>query len=177
MCKSSARVDVISSEPPHPELQALADAGAVTIHARAFTDADVNGRLLVIGAAENDDALLARIAAAAKAARVPVNVVDRVDLSTFLMPAIVDRDPVVVAIGSGGSAPVLARAIRSRIEALLPARTGALAGSPMVSAPLSPVRSPPMPAAGFGSGSLTALSPRPCSTATHHARDQPSSTA
>lgn len=127
LSKSSARVDVIAHAAPHAELQALADAGAVTVHARAFADDDVDGRLLVIGAVEDDDALLARIAAAAKAARVPVNVVDRPDLSTFLMPAIVDRDPLVVAIGSGGSAPVLARSIRAKIEAMLPARTGALA--------------------------------------------------
>jgi uroporphyrin-III C-methyltransferase/precorrin-2 dehydrogenase/sirohydrochlorin ferrochelatase len=56
-----------------------------------------------------------------------VNVVDRTELSTFIMPAIVDRGDVVVAVGTSGAAPVLARRIRERIEALLPARIGELA--------------------------------------------------
>lgn len=100
-------------------------AATVDVIAEGFQAEDVQGRLFVIAAAGSpvDEA----VAAAAQAAGVPVNVVDRPDLSTFLMPAIVDRDPVVVAIGSGGAAPVLARSIRARIESLLPARLGALA--------------------------------------------------
>lgn len=88
-------------------------------------DADMVAALAVVSAAGRgtDD----RIAARAKALGVPVNVVDRLDLSTFIFPAIVNRGDVTVAIGTGGASPVLARRIRERIEAILPARIGEFA--------------------------------------------------
>jgi uroporphyrin-III C-methyltransferase/precorrin-2 dehydrogenase/sirohydrochlorin ferrochelatase len=88
-------------------------------------DADLTAALAVVSAAGRgpDD----RIAARARALGVPVNVVDRLDLSTFIFPAIVNRGDVTVAIGTGGASPVLARRIRERIEAMLPARIGEFA--------------------------------------------------
>ena len=74
-----------------------------------------------------DDAEAARAVAMARAAGVPVNAVDRQELCDFITPAIVDRDPVVVAIGTEGTAPVLARQIKARLEAMLPAGLGGLA--------------------------------------------------
>src|SRR5262249_49156761 len=71
--------------------------------------------------------LTVRPPAAPRHSRIPVNVVDRPELSTFIFPAIVDRGEVVVAIGTGGASPVLARRLRELIEALLPARIGDLA--------------------------------------------------
>src|SRR5919109_442577 len=94
----------------------------------AFDDplsADWSDVIAVVCAA--GDALDEKIAARARALRVPLNVVDRPDLSTFIFPAIVDRGEVVVAVGTGGASPVLARRLRERIEALLPARIGDLA--------------------------------------------------
>jgi len=89
------------------------------------TQADFSGCMAVVSAA--GDAIDAAVAAQARAAGVPVNVVDRPDLSTFIFPAIIDRGEVVVAVGTGGASPVLARRLRERIEALLPARMGDLA--------------------------------------------------
>ncbi|MFC3784318.1 uroporphyrin-III C-methyltransferase/precorrin-2 dehydrogenase/sirohydrochlorin ferrochelatase [Sphingopyxis italica] len=77
-----------------------------------------------------DDAAEARAAAEGLRARgLLVNVVDRPDLCDFTTPAIVDRAPVTIAIGTGGASAGLAKAIRQRIEALLPARLGALASA------------------------------------------------
>lgn len=77
-----------------------------------------------------DDDEQARAAARALRARgLLVNVVDRPDLCDFTTPAIVDRAPVTIAIGTGGASAGLAKAVRQRIEALLPARLGALASA------------------------------------------------
>jgi uroporphyrin-III C-methyltransferase/precorrin-2 dehydrogenase/sirohydrochlorin ferrochelatase len=87
--------------------------------------ADLSDAVAVVSAA--GEVLDAQIAARARRHRIPVNVVDRPELSTFIFPAIVDRGEVVVAIGTGGASPVLARRLRELIEALLPARIGDLA--------------------------------------------------
>src|ERR1700758_5317316 len=87
--------------------------------------ADLSDAVAVVSAA--GEALDAQIAARARRHRIPVNVVDRPELSTFIFPAIVDRGEVVVAIGTGGASPVLARRLRELIEALLPTRIGDLA--------------------------------------------------
>jgi uroporphyrin-III C-methyltransferase/precorrin-2 dehydrogenase/sirohydrochlorin ferrochelatase len=87
--------------------------------------ADLADAVAVVSAA--GDALDAQIAARARRHRIPVNVVDRPELSTFIFPAVVDRGEVVVAIGTGGASPVLARRLRELIEALLPTRIGELA--------------------------------------------------
>ena len=103
----------------------LAEPG-FTHRSRPFDPADVAGNAVVFSASgdvETDRA----VAEAARAAGVPVNAVDRPGLSTFLMPAIVDRNPVVVGISTGGAAPALAVRIRGAIEAVLPPRIGALA--------------------------------------------------
>jgi len=100
--------------------------GAFTCQAREFTGADVDGMWLVV-AATNDRAVNAAVAAAANAARIPCNVVDDRELSSFIMPAIIDRSPVQIAISTGGTSPVLARLIRERLETLLDGSLGSLA--------------------------------------------------
>ena len=90
-------------------------------------EARLTGAALAVasGAAEDE---LAALSAAAQAAGVPVNVIDRPALCSYITPAIVDRDPLTVAISSGGAAPVLARLLRGRIEALVGPAWGRLAG-------------------------------------------------
>jgi uroporphyrin-III C-methyltransferase/precorrin-2 dehydrogenase/sirohydrochlorin ferrochelatase len=87
--------------------------------------ADLSDVVAIVASAGID--LDDRIAERARQQRIPVNIVDRPELSTFIFPAIVDRGEVVVAISTGGSSPVLARRLRELIEAVLPARIGELA--------------------------------------------------
>lgn len=94
--------------------------------ATAFQDEDLAGYSLAIAATDDDD-LNRAVAAAARARRVPVNVVDVPALCSFIMPSIVERGPVVVAVSSGGKSPVLARLLRARLETLIPAGYGRLA--------------------------------------------------
>ncbi|HLI11865.1 MAG TPA: NAD(P)-dependent oxidoreductase [Alphaproteobacteria bacterium] len=108
------------------ELAASAAAGTLRHETAPFSPELVCGQTLVI-AATDDEALARRVSAVAQRAGVPVNVVDRLDLSTFISGALVDRSPVLVAVSTGGAAPVLAREIRLAIERLLPPRLGDLA--------------------------------------------------
>ncbi len=125
LLKAEARVVVVA---PHaiPEIAKLAAEHRITWRQRGFAPTDVAGCALVIGATGRP-AVDEAVAAAAGAAAVPVNVVDRPDLSSFITPAIIDRDPLVIGISSGGDAPILARQIRARLESLLPANLGRLA--------------------------------------------------
>ena len=108
------------------ELAQLIAEGRITWAGHAFDDGDLVGVSLTIVAHE-DEALQARVSTLAQRYCVPVNVVDRPALSSFIMPAIVDRGPITVAISTGGAAPALARKLRAEIERALPAAIGRLA--------------------------------------------------
>lgn len=108
--------------------QVLADLTALAQRAilRDFTQADVEGQRLIF-AATGVEAIDNDVAAAARRAGILVNVPDRPDLSSFIMPAIIDRDPITIAISSGGASPVLVRRLRERLEAALEPGLGRLA--------------------------------------------------
>ena len=107
--------------------EALRAAGAEIRMAERFSPALLEGCAIAIGAEAPDADLLAMTKAAGDRG-IPYNVVDRPALCSFISPAIVDRAPLTIAIGSGGDAPVLARLARARIEAALPPALGELAG-------------------------------------------------
>lgn len=109
-----------------PELMARAATGTIKIEIREFVPADLDGARLVI-VATSRRAVNRWIAALSDSRGIPVNVVDDRDASRFIVPAVIDRDPVLVAISTGGASPVLARRLRERVEALLPKQIGEFA--------------------------------------------------
>jgi uroporphyrin-III C-methyltransferase/precorrin-2 dehydrogenase/sirohydrochlorin ferrochelatase len=125
LMKSEAEICVYATDPA-PELVQWDKAGHITLHARALRLGDVLSAKLFY-AADEDAIEDARTAAIARAEGALVNIVDNLHDSAFITPAIVDRDPVTIAIGTEGAAPVLARAIKADLEERLPATLGTLA--------------------------------------------------
>jgi uroporphyrin-III C-methyltransferase/precorrin-2 dehydrogenase/sirohydrochlorin ferrochelatase len=125
LLSAGARVTLIAATVVGEIAQLIAD-GCLSWAGHEFDDADLDGMSLVIVASE-DEGLQARVSAAAQRRCVPVNVVDRPRLSSFIMPAVVDRAPITIAISTGGAAPSLARRLRADIERALPAALGRMA--------------------------------------------------
>jgi uroporphyrin-III C-methyltransferase/precorrin-2 dehydrogenase/sirohydrochlorin ferrochelatase len=123
--RTGAMLSVVAPEVA-PEVMARAAAGKVKLAIREFTPDDLDGARLVI-VATSRRAVNRWIAKLSDARGIPVNVVDDRRASRFIVPAIIDRDPVVVAVSTGGASPVLARRLRERLEALIPGRIGELA--------------------------------------------------
>lgn len=108
------------------EIMELAAADTLELVVRGFQAGDVVGARLVV-AATDDAAVNHAAAAASTAAGVLVNVVDSPALCSAIMPSIVDRSPVIIAVGTGGNAPVLARLLRAKLESMIPQAYGELA--------------------------------------------------
>ena len=123
--KTSACVTVFADNPSE-QTEAWARSGAITLRAGLPELGDFKDVALVY-AAHHSDHVNDQIAVSAREKGALVNVLDRTDACDFITPAIVDRDPVVVAIGTEGSAPVLARQIKADIDAMLPADLGRFA--------------------------------------------------
>ena len=109
-----------------PALAELAERHGGSCEAVPFAPGHLEGAALVI-VATGVSGVDAAVHREAGARGVPVNVADRPELCTFILPAVVDRSPVIVAFSTGGRVPVLARSLRARLEAMLPAGLGRLA--------------------------------------------------
>ncbi|MCB1337685.1 MAG: uroporphyrinogen-III C-methyltransferase [Maritimibacter sp.] len=123
----NAGARVVNFDPnPGEEVQAFFGHENLTHHARVPEEADFEGCLVAYGASEvpERDALLY---AAAKRYGALANVADEKEYCDFITPSVVERDPLTIAISTGGAAPVVARILRARVEAMLPAAYGRLA--------------------------------------------------
>lgn len=126
LLRSGADVEVIAPELSE-ELLRLLEQKKIRHQSRAFEQGDLDGRTLVI-AATSDPQINRRISELAKRQNLPVNVVDQPDLCSFIVPSMIDRSPLQIAISTGGASPVLARILRSRLETCVPTAYGRLAG-------------------------------------------------
>jgi len=116
-----ARVTVVA-----PEVSAELRLPGVTVVERAFEEADADGRFLVL-AATDDRAVNAAVSRAAAARATPCNVADDPELCSFILPAVVRRDPIVVGVSTGGASPALAQRVRDDVADLLGPRHAELA--------------------------------------------------
>ncbi|OBS08878.1 siroheme synthase CysG [Acidihalobacter prosperus] len=126
LLEAGAKVTVVAPE-ACPELAEQVSAGRVRWQAERFAARHLAGRMLVI-AATDDAGVNRRVYAAARSRNLPVNVADQPALCSFILPAVIDRAPVTIAVSSGGNAPVLARHLKTRLETLVPHAWGRLAG-------------------------------------------------
>ncbi len=124
LARTGAEITVVAPR-MLPEFVERAAAGKISVAVREFVPSDLDGMRLVI-VATSRRAVNRWIAALSESRAIPVNVVDDREASRFIVPALIDRDPVLVAISTGGTSPVLARRLRERLEALIPKRLGEL---------------------------------------------------
>ncbi|WP_421208431.1 siroheme synthase CysG [Aeromonas enteropelogenes] len=125
LLEAGAHLTVIAPE-LDPELAELAANGSIEWLAAEFAPAHLTGKWLVVAATDRRE-VNALVYQSANQARIFANVVDDPKRSSFIMPSIIDRSPLMVAISSGGKAPVLARLLREKLEAMLPQHLGAVA--------------------------------------------------
>ncbi len=125
LLRAGARVRVVSPE-LSVSLQGYCDNGRVEHISANYDDSHATDAALII-AATDDMTVNRQVYEAAKQRGVPVNVADAPELCTFILPSIIDRSPVVVAVSTGGASPTLGRLLRARLETMIPHSYGRLA--------------------------------------------------
>ena len=118
LLKAQAKIKCISPEFCNGLIE-LSRENALDLIEKRFESSDIDNQSVII-AATDDDKTNAMVSSMAHESGIPINVVDSPDLSSFIMPSIVDRSPIVIAISSAGKAPVLARIIRAKLETIIP---------------------------------------------------------
>ena len=125
LLKAQAQVTCISKAFCN-DIKNLSIKGQISIVNKQFESSDISNQSVIISATD-DSSLNASVSELAQKARIPVNIVDSPKLSSFIMPSIVDRSPLIIAVSSAGKAPVLARIIRAKLETMIPHAYGTLA--------------------------------------------------
>lgn len=124
LVRAGGKVSVISPDLCE-SLQGRLNAEEITHLAKSFDANDLSDYVLVI-AATDDKSVNQQISELAQKQNIPVNVVDQPELCTFIVPSMIDRSPVQVAVSTGGASPVLARLLRARLETIIPSAYGKL---------------------------------------------------
>ena len=125
LLRAGAKVIVVSPR-LCPKLAAHHVAGEIDYRAEPFNVTHLDQCVLAV-AATDDETINKQVSVLAQQRHIPVNVVDRPELCSFIFPSIIDRSPVTVAVSTAGASPMLARLLRARLETLIPASYGRLA--------------------------------------------------
>ncbi|WP_455221761.1 siroheme synthase CysG [Kaarinaea lacus] len=125
LLRAGGKVTVISPSLCE-SLQGKLNAGEIQVQQKNFEASDI-GEYAVVIAATDDKSINRTISEIAQQKNIPVNVVDQPSLCSFVVPSIIDRSPVQVAVSTGGASPVLARLLRARLETMIPSAYGKLA--------------------------------------------------
>lgn len=126
LLRAGALVRVVAPEIGERLRELAQDQPGLALEQREFHQDDLDAMLCVIAATDNE-AINSDISRQSRALRIPVNVVDNPALCSFIMPSMIDREPVQIAISTGGVSPVLARMLRSKLESCIPGAYGDLA--------------------------------------------------
>lgn len=125
LIKANMQIDVFADELGQDLMEAHKN-GAITHHSRTVVESDLKGAIIGIGASKDKEINLA-FRKIAQQAGVPVNMVDDPENCDFIMPAIIDRSPILITISSGGASPIFTRTLKARFEAMVPTSYGRLA--------------------------------------------------